>query len=200
MDKNYLLHITNELYRLTLLFPKKEPLRYKIRGVANDILAGMMSSMVSEQNLQPIELKTLEKIRGNLEVIDGFFEVVKSQQWVKHAEILNLQEEYGKVKGYLLRQNGLLEEIKEVDEKTEPLPLEIPAQKENGVTIPERQQKIIKVLEEKGRAQVWEIKKVFPDVTKRTLRRDFENLLKEGVVERIGEKNNTFYRLKVRTG
>jgi len=39
MDPNHLLQITNELYRLTLLFPKKEPLRYKMRELADDILA-----------------------------------------------------------------------------------------------------------------------------------------------------------------
>ncbi len=40
------------------------------------------------------------------------------------------------------------------------------------------------------------MKQVFPEVSKRTLRRDFENLLKQGIIERIGEKNDTFYQLK----
>jgi len=39
MNKENLTQITNELYRLTLLFPKKEPLRYKMRELADDILA-----------------------------------------------------------------------------------------------------------------------------------------------------------------
>ena len=39
MDKNSLERITKNLYELTLLFPKKESLRYKTREVANDILA-----------------------------------------------------------------------------------------------------------------------------------------------------------------
>jgi len=38
MDRNSLIQATNNLYRLTLFFPKKEPLRYKMREVANDIL------------------------------------------------------------------------------------------------------------------------------------------------------------------
>jgi Fic family protein len=33
-------------------------------------------------------------------------------------------------------------------------------------------------------------------VTKRTLRRDFEKMLKEGIIERLGERNNTFYQIK----
>jgi len=36
-----------------------------------------------------------------------------------------------------------------------------------------------------------------PNVSKRTLRRDFEFLLKQGIVERIGERNETFYKIKV---
>ena len=53
-----------------------------------------------------------------------------------------------------------------------------------------------KASEEKDKAQVWEFKKVFPKLTKRTLRRDFEKLLGQGLVERVGERNQTFYKLK----
>ena len=60
----------------------------------------------------------------------------------------------------------------------------------------ERQEKILVFLKEQGRAQVWQVKQILPEVTKRTLRRDFENLLKKGIIERIGEKNNTFYQIK----
>jgi predicted HTH transcriptional regulator len=61
----------------------------------------------------------------------------------------------------------------------------------------ERQEKIMAFLKEQGRAQVWQIKQILPEVTKRTLRRDFDNLLKKGLVERIGERNNTFYQIKI---
>jgi len=43
MEKKFLLQFTNELYRLTLLFPKKEPLRYKMRELADDILANFLA-------------------------------------------------------------------------------------------------------------------------------------------------------------
>jgi len=51
-------------------------------------------------------------------------------------------------------------------------------------------------LKEKDKVQVQEIKQIFPDVSKRTIRRDFVQLLKQGLVEKIGERNNTFYKLK----
>jgi len=59
-----------------------------------------------------------------------------------------------------------------------------------------RQEKILDILKEKGKAQVWEVKKIFPQISKRTLRRDFELMFKQGIVQRMGEKNNTFYQIK----
>lgn len=59
----------------------------------------------------------------------------------------------------------------------------------------DRQKKILEILKEKGRAQVGDFKKIFPEVSKRTLRRDFRSLVSQKLVERIGEKNNTFYEV-----
>jgi Fic family protein len=154
MDKDFLIKLTNDLYRLTLLFPKKEPLRYKMRELADDILT-----------------KPTEK---NLEILDSFFEVAKSQNWVSPQDALKVQQEYSKLKGGL----------------------EKPERTRISVNLGERQEKILEILEEKGKAQVWEVQKIFPEVTKRTLRRDFESLLNQGLIERIGERNETFYQPK----
>ena len=163
MDKEFLIKLTNNLYRLTILFPKKEPLRYKMRGLADEILAN----------------QTEEK----LEILNSFFEVAKTQNWVTPQDILNLQQEYSNVK----------EELKKLSEVQLP---KVEKRREVEETIPGRQQKILEVLKEKGRAQVWEIQKIFPEVTKRTLRRDFESLLNQDLIERMGERNETFYQIK----
>ncbi len=163
MDKDFLIKLTNNLYRLTILFPKKEPLRYKMRGLADEILAN----------------QTEEK----LEILNSFFEVAKSQNWVTPQDILNLQQEYSNVK----------EELKKLSEVQLP---KVEKRREIEETIPGRQQKILEVLKEKGQVQVWEIQKILPEVTKRTLRRDFENLLNQGLIERMGERNETFYQIK----
>jgi len=161
MDKDFLIKLTNNLYRLTLLFPKKEPLRYKMRELADDILVNL----------------TDEK----LEILSSFFEVAKSQNWVSPSNILEIQKEYDSLKGEL--KQALAVRPREVGR--------------TGEIIPGRQQKILEILKEKGRAQVWEIQKIFPEVTKRTLRRDFESLLNQDLIERIGERNETYYQLKV---
>lgn len=164
-NKDYYIQLTNNLYRLTLLFPKKEPLRYKMREVANDILANPREE--------------------DLETLDSFFEVAKAQNWVSISDILAIQKEY----------DNLREELKIA--RPEEKKTEIgPQQPLVSRTFLGRQEKILEILKEKGRAQVWEIKQIFPQVSKRTLRRDFEFLLKQGTIERLGERNNTFYQIK----
>lgn len=190
MDKNYLIKLTNELYRLTLLFPKKEPLRYKMRELAAEILAKSGGGRVS---VNPAEVGS-PSILAELEVLDGFFEVVKNQNWVKPVEILRIQEEYSRIRA----------EVKKIPKRVEPAQIENAANGDRRGTDYEtrprnnleRQQKILEILKEKGRAQVWEIQKIFPSLTKRTLRRDFRNLLKNGLIERLGERNETFYQIK----
>jgi len=176
MDREFLIQLTNTLYRLTLLFPKKEPLRYKMRELGDCIL-----------------VKPNEK---DLEVLDSFFEIAKAQNWVSLSVILAIKEEYANLRGELKKikpekkDDCPSEESSVVLPEVRPLSLSIQAVSERT----ERQEKILTVLKENGRAQVWQMKQVFPEVTKRTLRRDFEHMLGEGIIERIGEKNNTFYQ------
>ena len=169
MDKNNLVELTNKVYKLTLLFPKKEPLRYKIREVADDILACNSSS---------------KKLQENLSILKKFFEVAKWQNWVSYFDILEIEKKYDKIEKDLL--------------KTVEKPV-LPVKRGEPVFIKDldnRKEKILEILKEKERIQVWEVNEILSDVSKRTLRRDFEQLLKQGLVERIGERNNTFYQLK----
>lgn len=192
MDKDFLIQLTNSVYRLTLLFPKKEPLRYKMRGVANDVLASSLRNNPSAKEGEGF----FQKIQKDLEVLDGFFEVALVQNWVSPSEILAIKEKY--------------DSLKRVSEKLETKTLAaIPVKKiiaaDEKVAVNEtvlknelnhRQEKIIDFLKENGRAQVWQIKRIMPDITKRTLRRDFEYMLNQELIERIGERNDTFYQIK----
>ena len=198
MDKDYLTQLTSDLYELTLLFPKKEPLRYKTRELADDILANILRA-ASSGNSERYYFEALE----DLDILFSYFEIAKNQNWASPEYVLRIQEKYVK----------LIEEIKRAFEaekgsiiRSDDVPLKESGEISNigkeeinlsGQAI--RQKKILDILKEKGRAQVWEFKKIFPEVTKRTLRRDFEYLVKREIVERIGEKNNTFYQFKVKS-
>ena len=164
------IELTNNLYRLTLLFPKKEPLRYKMRELAVDILA-----------------KPNEK---NLEVLDSFFEVALVQNWVSPSDILAIKKEY----------DNLRETLKK-DKSEKALPAGRQEKKKDnpvagGIYNSDRKVRIMEFLKENGRAQVWQIKEILPEVSKRTLRRDFERMLEQGLIQRVGEKNDTFYKIK----
>ena len=193
MDKSFLVQITNELYRLTLLFPKKEPLRYKLRELAAEVLANLI--LILKGNFHRSS-NLVEGIENDLEVLDTYFEIAKDQNWVSPDDILEIQKEYSNIREEI-------EKVKKEEEKNpQPEIKENPEKEkvaERNDIINERQQKILEILREKGRAQVGQLVSVFPQVSKRTLRRDFRFLLKRGLIERIGEKNYTFYQMRVRT-
>jgi len=176
MDRNYYLQLTQNLYRLTLLFPKKEPLRYKMRELADDILAKFAEAGPPQA-------------QEELEVLDSYFEVAKAQNWVNSSEILAIQEEYANLREELKKVEP---ERKQEEAKENPF-VEAQLQPSSSQSMSERQEKILDFLRENGRVQVWQVKQILPEVTKRTLRRDFENMLNQGIVERIGERNNTYY-------
>jgi len=59
----------------------------------------------------------------------------------------------------------------------------------------ERQEKILNIIYGRGKAQVSDIIKEIPNITKRTIRRDLDELLKKAKVVRNGEWNKVFYQL-----
>lgn len=192
MEKNYIIQLTKDLYKFTLLFPKKEPLRYKMRELADDILSGFFK-------------QTLEKYIGDtyatLEVLDSFFEVAKEQNWTSPAEISLIQQEYNKLSEQIKnngREGGQLASDMGSNRNKEPVIINfnpIPVGPSALSEKTSRQQKILEILREKGRVQAWQLKQVFPTVSKRTLRRDFEDLVNQGAITRVGERNDTFYVL-----
>lgn len=181
MEKGFLFQITNELYRLTRLFPKKEPIRYKIREIANEILIKCITNSAPNP------------ILNELEALNSLLEIAKNQNWVSPSEILNLQKEYSKL-GEELLKNRIQEKKDSGLTPQNSFQKNLPARE--GSFLNERQEKILELLKEKGKLQVWQVKQIFPQVSKRTLRRDFTRLLRKGLIERLGERNQVFYQLK----
>ena len=193
MEKEPFIELTKGVYRLTLLFPKKEPLRYKMRELADDILANLI--LILRGNFHKSG-NLVEEVERNLEVLDVYFEIAKDQNWVSPDEILEIQKEYSNIKKEI-------EKVKKEEEKNPQPEIKENPEKEKVIErndiINERQKKILEILREKGKAQVGQLVSIFPQVSKRTLRRDFRSLLKRGLIERIGEKNYTFYQMRIRT-
>lgn len=184
MDKEYFIKLTSDLYQLTLFFPKKEPLRYKMRELANNILADLTMILDGDE----AHYKDLiYDIRRNIKPLDDFCEIAKSQKWVSEEDIESIQERY----------RAISEEIDEFEEETVEEKNPVMVEKPVAITVDlnHREKKIVEFLEKEGKAQVASVQPLFPNLTKRTLRRDFDSLLKKGVVRREGKANSTFYRL-----
>ncbi len=211
MDKEKLINLTNKLYNLTIFFPKKEPLRYKTREAADEILDNIVSwEVIGRSN--PVKFLAVDKsnkeeiifeTEKNLEILKSYFKIAKWQNWVSYFDLLKIEEEYDIIK------RDFKEEIKEQikksaegnDSKIKKTDRGMPPVIASIVSVGDqeldpRKRKILEFLKEKEKVQVWQVKEIFPQVSKRTLRRDFEQLLKIDIIERMGERNNTFYRLK----
>ena len=194
MDRNYYIQLSSELYRLTLLFPKKDPLRMKMRELSTEILKNL--TLLSKENPGFVTSYVPATLK-NLEVLESYFELSKSQNWVSASQLLTVQEKYSKITEELKRlEKAKKEKEKTLTEEKTCLPKaflpSLALRKEKN----SRQERILEVLKGKDKIQVWQIKEIFPQVSKRTLRRDFESLVKNGEVERLGERNDTFYQLR----
>lgn len=205
MERDFLIELTGKLYRLTLLFPKKDPLRYKMREAGVDVMKSWIiwEGLLSKGSEKKVG-ESIFEIEQNLDVLNDFFEVAKWQNWANFFEVLELQKEYAKLKEKIkdkekemIFQNEAKELAKSAEKESVESGIGLVDEKiETDKGLDDRKKKIIDFLGERGRAQVWELNKVLPDVTKRTLRRDFQYLYKKGLIERVGEKNNTFYQMK----
>ena len=60
----------------------------------------------------------------------------------------------------------------------------------------DRQKKILDFLTKNQKAQVMDLQTILPDITKRTIRRDLDELLESGKVVREGDFNQVFYQIK----
>lgn len=212
-QRGVLILFTEKIYQITLLFPKKEPLRYKMRETATAIFEDFVGLTFSHDfKSAGVELLV------SLEVLDGFFQVAKKQSWANESDILAIQQEYANFKARIKQgdfgetdtkdQQLRFPEVSEISEFPESGDLnrltgfapEVMTAGFDGEIIKEkvnsRQRTILDFLKENGRAQVWQVKEILPDISKRTLRRDFEYMLKEGIINRIGQRNDTFYQLK----
>jgi len=191
MDKRFFVELTNDLYRLTLLFPKEEPLRSKLRSLADDVLADLVTILEGDSEEKAEAAKRLERKLG---ILESMLEIAEEQKWVKEEEFEEIKESYSSIKEEVKNFNRLQKPKKS---GKEPLRKERKSSRGKGVSLNDRQKKILEILEEGGQVQVKDVmEKLDEDVTKRTLRRDFKKLVRMNFAERIGKANMTKYKVK----
>ena len=199
--------LTHAVYKLLDFFPEGEPLKNRAKEKALSVMDGLVlvSGINGWASLQ--KEKTESRLLEDIEILQAYLKLAKMHGWIDNVNFLIICQEYDKIKkeinpsfdltqrvlGFgledkisaVLPEPELAENSENVSERQNPPSSEITA----------RQGKILELLKEKEKAQVSDIQTVLPDITKRTIRRDVDDLLKKGKVVRAGEWNQVFYRV-----
>ena len=133
-----------------------------------------------------------------IEVLLSYFERAKEEGSVNPSNFMVLEKEYQKTRGELVRSLSEVPRLHAPAVKAQ-APVAVfqkPGGEKKLPSLSERQKKIIEILRNKEKTQVWELQKVLPEVTKRTLRRDLDDLLQLKLISRQGEWNTVFYTMK----
>ena len=90
-----LVKLTSRVYKLTLLFPKKEPLRFKTREVAAELLEQLVNLLSTQEPAQrELLLSEVSRLHQGL---DSLLELARRQNWVQQNKILKLQRLYNRI-------------------------------------------------------------------------------------------------------
>ena len=84
MSNDFYIKLTLAVYRVTELFPEKEPLKRDIRDLANEILVNLISN-------------NSENGSRNLKTLKDLFDLAKAQNWVDSRNFFVLHREYDKI-------------------------------------------------------------------------------------------------------
>ena len=221
MEKSYFVKLTQAVYRTTDLFPEGESLKGKIRDKANEILTDLVLNdpQAKEQTIRAIDvLKSYFEVARIQNWTNPLNFIILEQEYDKITEELGMKNNPARNASHSDVGGELDKEAKQEkkEEKSEKQILNVQhvnmpmiavsevgfqvapvaVKQEKEIKYSERHQKILDFLKTKGQAQVWEVKEILENISKRTIRRDFEYLVEKNLVQRIGEKNNTFYRTK----
>lgn len=216
MEDNFA-KITSAVYRLLDFFPDSDPLKNKAKEKALEILAN--SRLVFDNQgwlslkkyLSPERQKVTEQLLDDIEILESYLKIGKHQGWVSDINFLIVVKEYDNIKNQIdikkivtnpipapaqkqdAQINKSLQIIPEPEKKVSQLVLQKPIG-QNKYSV--RQEKILKILTKNEKKQVADIIKELPDVTKRTIRRDLDDLLKRGEIVRVGDYNQVSYQIK----
>ena len=178
MQENYI-KITNAVYKLLDVLPDGEPLKNRSKEKALDVLADLT-------------VGKKEHALENIQILKQYLEIIKGQGWIDGMNVLILLKEYEQIKSQISINTLQISPKLEI-QKIKPEIVEKKAEREEVFS--SRQSQIIKILKNNKSAQVVDLIKELPNITKRTVRRDLDHLLKKGKIVRSGKFNQIFYQI-----
>jgi len=201
MNRNFFVRLAFAAHRVADALPQEEQIVQEIRDAANTILADLILLTDKEAVRAEKKRDLLFGLERQIDILLVYLGKAKKEGWVNPENFSVLEEEYGNIRDLLEifedvpRPQGAKEKEAKEPQKIEKNE-EKPSLIEDRTLLSQRQKRIIEFLRVKENAQVWELQKVLPEVTKRTLRRDLDELLQKNLVERKGEWNAVSYELK----
>jgi hypothetical protein len=219
MNRNLFIRLAFAAHRVADALPEEE-LKQEIKESANAILADLILFAEKEGISSQKRKSLVPQIARQIDVFLVYLDRAKREGWVNPENFSVLEVEYGRINEFLQLFVAVQEEPSFV-EKEKVIPQRVEKEKSSRSSVSqvivrkeqssndsskngekgdltERQRKILEFLKRKDSAQVWELQKVLPQVTKRTLRRDLDSLLQLNLVERKGEWNSVVYELKAK--
>jgi len=219
MTKDEIFKLTLALYRVTALFPKREPLKFLLRQKALKVFSSLSISKGSAGLLSPEEKASiLKKDIIYLDSIKSLFELAKSQDWIDSRNFSTLEREYGKLEQVLrIRYSQLTEPLSliagpvfeqpvNMDRQPEMAVMELAEEERRGDVEIKRdffekkeeevslfEKKILETLKEKGRMKRSDIEDLFPNRGTRSLQRKLNGLKNKNLVDAAREGRETFY-------
>lgn len=202
MNRNFFIRLVFATHKVADALPDDEEVKQEIKDAANVLLTDLI--LFSEREVVSGEMKRslIPKLVKEIEVLISCLNRGKREGWINPKNFLVLEEEYGRIQELL----QIFDEVEEIPSKPKKEDQSVvkkvkqegkeETRKTEDDDLSERQKKILGFLKAKENAQVWEIQKMLPEVTKRTLRRDLDDLLQMNLVQRKGEWNSVFYELR----
>lgn len=197
MSNNYITDrikkLTEALYKVTDLYPDKEPLKWSLRENAIELMLSYMSyrkgpSFIGQRTVLIIHLLEIASLGGfisdlNFEVLKREYQSLKNFLEEKKDEIFSVPLDLpphlsisggGKGQEILSDKKKRLKTIKNSEEK---------------------KQKIINFLKENGKKTIKEISLIFQDIGKKTVQRYLSDLVQTGQLLAEGERRWRVYFL-----
>ena len=192
IKRDYSIKLTLAVYKVAGLLPDNEPLKYKIKDKAGDILAKLILANPNEKHLDR------EGLLEDIKIINGFFDIAREQEWIDSLNFQILEQEYNRIIDNIKSHRSEHEENKKSeDDKSRIYTNRDSRTKTNFLknNLSSRQKRIIEILKGKGSMRLAELHIFFPQVNERTLRRDFQILISQNIAKRFGQGKQMFYRL-----
>lgn len=194
MNRDFFIRLTIAAYRVADKLPEPEVKTY-IQESTNKALADLI--VFTEGNPITAEQRKSAAARAIKEVgtLVAYFGYAKRMHWVNPNNFSILEREYMKVGEFLKASHQqAMEQETPISQVQPEAPIQLGSvTQDKGIS--ERQKRILEIIRGKDKTQVWELQKVLPEVTKRTLRRDLDDMMNKNLIERKGEWNAVFYQL-----